>query len=314
VVARSLGGELLSEFRYETHGATSLAGDTLTAMAAQQVAQHVAELPAEHGPLRSIGIAVPHVVPNQPTPASMIRLGARGEAQLQELLSALAVPGDVPVVLENNVNCAALAEMTLGAAREWTDFVYLQIGVGIGAGIISDGRLHRGASGAAGEIAAIPFPWQPADPSGAQPGNLEEYLGSAGLMHRYWDSIDSERDPRASTVREVFERAQQGDPVARRSADVHASDVAALVRTLVAVLDPAQILLGGGVGQNQLFVSAVATALARDLPQIAVEVGELGVRATAEGATRLATEFAYSELLGARYQPILVNQNSVRAG
>ena len=99
------------------------------------------------GPLRAVAVALPMIVSNsRPLPAS--------DPVLQVLRQHNA-----PLVLENNVNCAALAELHHGAASGWSGFVYLQVGVKIGLGIVHDRRLFRGFNGGAGEVGRLPFPW-----------------------------------------------------------------------------------------------------------------------------------------------------------
>jgi predicted NBD/HSP70 family sugar kinase len=70
----------------------------------------------------------------------------------------LAELPDKAVHVENNVNCAAIAEHRLGAAQNQELFLYLQIGVKIGAGIVVNGKVLRGSHGGAGELAVMPFP------------------------------------------------------------------------------------------------------------------------------------------------------------
>src|SRR5260370_21698068 len=59
---------------------------------------------------------------------------------------------DMPVEIENDANLGALAELTWGAGRECSNFVYIKVATGIGAGLVIDGKLLRGATGTAGEI------------------------------------------------------------------------------------------------------------------------------------------------------------------
>ncbi|WP_052488496.1 ROK family transcriptional regulator, partial [Streptomyces sp. 150FB] len=162
---------------------------TVTPEAAEAAAGVVgtvrAEVAGRHGPLREVVIAAP-------TLPDTGREGSLRPDGTGRLTDALAVPAGVPVTVENNVNCAAVAEHRFGVARNQQMFAYIQVGVKIGVGIVLDGRLMRGANGAAGEAAMLPFPWSgPGPGSGAgsaarepRRAGLEQFLGSDALMER----------------------------------------------------------------------------------------------------------------------------------
>ena len=138
--------------------------------------------------LRSVAVAVPRIV-------STHRLGRskrKGpEAVLRQLRRRLAAP----IILENNVNCAALGEMHYGAAKHRDAFSYLQVGVRIGLGIVVGGKLLRGFNGAAGEIGRLPFPWSATETPSRE--GLEHYLGSAALIERCAAGLAGDRRPAA---------------------------------------------------------------------------------------------------------------------
>lgn len=84
-----------------------------------------------------------------------------------------------PVIVENDANAGALAEWRFGAARGVRDAVFLTMSTGVGAGLILDGRLYRGASGNAGELGHVPVEWE-GEPCGCgRRGCLEAYVGGA---------------------------------------------------------------------------------------------------------------------------------------
>lgn len=295
LVARALDGSLLLE-KDEVTGAAAgdrPALDQLAAIAGRHVASARRRLTATHGPLRAAGVALPRIVPAD-LKADTVLSSPTGDTDLAVLLGALHLGKGTPILVENNVNCAALAEMSLGAARDCEDFVYLQIGVGTGAGIVANGRLLRGASGGAGEVAALPFPWAPGLDIGRF--ELERHLSSGELLRRCHEGWHGSEPP-PTDVPELFDRAAAGDKFSERIIREHAREIGKLAVALSAVLDPALVVLGGGVGQNPQLTAAVAEVLNGYNSEAAVRVTELGERATAEGAARLATEHALGELL-----------------
>ncbi|MEW1723175.1 ROK family transcriptional regulator [Streptomyces sp. NPDC093109] len=222
-------------------------------------------------------------------------------------VEALELPPDIPVHVENNVNCAALAELHEGAARGRDTFGYLQVGYGIGLGLVVGGQVLRGANGAAGEIARLPYPW--ADGRDSVHEGLEAYAGARSLLRRAeaaWQPADG---PCPRTAEELFALASAGGASsgsgvptgAARTAGApagqaraaefvaaHAREVGRLAAAVAAVLDPGLIVLGGGIGANPQLLPGVRAELARlSWPTEAVSsmVGESG---TVAGATRLA--------------------------
>ena len=234
------------------------------------------------GPLRTSVVAVSDVV--LPDPAA----DAVTAARVAKAVASLRLPQDLPVAVENNVNCAAIAELHDGGDGDRDTFVYLQVGVGIGAGIVVGRRLLRGRNGAAGEIARLAYPWT----DGLAPGHeaLEARLGSPGLMRQVesvWKKIDG---PLPGSPADVFALAADGHARAEALVTEHAAEVGKLAASLTAVLDPGLVILGGGVGRNPLLTDGVRAALAALSWPTKIEVSRLGERATVLGAAHLARE------------------------
>lgn len=144
-----------------------------------------------------------------------------------------------PVVVENDVNAAALAARALVGAD---DVVYLSIGTGLAAGLVVDGRLRRGAHSAAGEIGHVPI-----DPAGAacgcgQVGCLET-VACGRAIATAWPTTDG---PPAAAL---FAAAEAGDAAAIAVRDRFCWGVANAVRVLSLTVDPERIVLGGGVSE-----------------------------------------------------------------
>ncbi|MDX3231745.1 ROK family transcriptional regulator [Streptomyces sp. ME19-01-6] len=235
-------------------------------------------------PLRAIVVAVGDVI--VPERQGTIMRPATAKAGPVFDAMAVALPAGVPIHLENNVNCAALAELHEGAARGRNTFGYLRIGVGIGLGIVVGGQVLRGANGAAGELARLPYPWD----DGREPRQeaLEEYIGAHSLLRRAAGAWQDTDGPCPRTVERLFVLAGEGRPAARAVIGRHAADVGRLAAAVTAVLDPGLVVLGGSTGADPQLLPGVRAELARlswPTEVVSSTVGDLG---TVVGAARLA--------------------------
>lgn len=252
------------------------------AEAADVVRDALSALPAD-APLRTIVVAVGDVTAR--AEEGTVRPATAKAGPVFDAV-AVALPPGVPVHLENNVNCAALAELHEGAARGRHTFGYLRIGVGIGLGIVVGGQVLAGANGAAGELARLPYPWD----DGLEPRHeaLEEYIGARSLLRRAaeaWPDTDGD-GPR--TAERLFALAGQGSAPARAVVARHAVDVGRLAAAVTAVLDPGLLVLGGSTGAFPQLLPGVRAELERlswPTEVVSSQVGDLG---TVVGAARLA--------------------------
>src|SRR6478672_4505890 len=142
--------------------------------------------------------------------------------------------------IDNDANLAAVGERDFGRGRDARSFVYVELGTGLGVGIVIDGELYRGARGAAGEVGYIPWPGAPS----SERGRLEEATSAAAVV-----ASAREAGMRGElTAKDVFDAARAGDAKALKAVDEEAVRVAQLLATLSAVVDPEFIVLGGGIG------------------------------------------------------------------
>jgi predicted NBD/HSP70 family sugar kinase len=166
------------------------------------------------------------------------------------LLGTLRADLKRPVTFENDVNLAAVAEASSGAARGIEDFVLVWIGRGVGLAVVLGGRLHRGAAGAAGEIGYLPVPGAPvADDArtfkpGGLTGSFQRTVGAETVR-----SLARARGFRGATaadaVSAAIEAGEEGEPVL----DELARRVAIGVASVCVVLDPSLVVLSGEVGR-----------------------------------------------------------------
>jgi predicted NBD/HSP70 family sugar kinase len=162
------------------------------------------------------------------------------------LLGALRADLDRPVVFENDVNLAAIAEAHTGAAVGVSDFILVWVGRGVGLAVVLGGRLHRGATGAAGEIGYLPVPGAPVprDVSRRAKGSFQQLIGAEAVR-----TVAREHGFKAATgaeaVRAAIAAGTPGGPVL----DEIARRLALGVAAVGVVLDPALVVLAGDIGQ-----------------------------------------------------------------
>jgi predicted NBD/HSP70 family sugar kinase len=234
------------------------------------------------GPLRAVVAAVSDVVSPDGTgdPETVGRVRAAA--------GSLGLPPGTTVFTENNVNCGAIAELHEGTSDARDTFVYLQVGFGIGAGVVVGGRLLRGANGAAGEVARLAYPWADDRPAGREA--LEARLGSPGLLHRVRARWSDGQGPVPDSAAALFALAGQAHPLAAELVAEHSVEVGKLAASICAVLDPGLVILGGGVGTNPLLLRGVVDTIDALSWPTEVIASRLGDRATVVGAAHIARE------------------------
>jgi predicted NBD/HSP70 family sugar kinase len=197
-----------------------------------------------------------------------------------------------PLVLENDVNLAALAERSQGHGVGVEDFVLVSLGVGLGVGVVLGGRLHRGASGAAGEVGYLPSEGETARFAVAplRRDVVEPYLGARAVV-----SLARKAGLRGDlTARSVFDQARAGDRRALGVVDATARSLAYVIACVAPVVDPSVVVLGGAIGANgDLLLEPVGRHLEGLTPfHPSLVSSELGSDAVLLGATAMATELA----------------------
>src|SRR5579875_1150190 len=204
---------------------------------------------------------------------------------------------DLPVLVENNVNLAAVGEQWFGLARGVSTMVFIAIGAGIGMGVIIDDEVVRGAHGAAGEIAYLPLVGDPFNPRHRLHGGLEDEVGATGIIAAF-NARRRDGDPELASVEELFELAVAGNATAQAVVDHVASRLGTAIATVCAILDPELVVLGGGIGSSPLLLRPVRGAAAALVPMTArIETSRLGERAALQGAIAVALHAARSALL-----------------
>lgn len=293
VAAADLFGEPICDLKQPT------ARDGSRAVGAQileMVRAVIDQASAVHGPPLALGISSPGIVDQASGRVTSLAYNVAPEGGFDPL-EVIRDRFDLPVIVENNVNLAAVGEKWFGLARGVSTMVFIGVGAGIGMGIIIDDELVRGAHGAAGEIAYLPLAGDPFNPRHRLHGGLEDEIGAAAIVALF-NERRAPDDPEPSSVHEVFDLAGAGNPTARSVVDHVATRLGTAVATVCAILDPELVVLGGGIGANPQLLRPVRGSAASLVPITArVETSRLGESAAVQGAVAVALHNARTMLL-----------------
>ncbi|MFC0407729.1 ROK family protein [Roseomonas elaeocarpi] len=204
----------------------------------------------------AVGVALPGLLSRAGHLPQSPNLGWR-DVPLREILTRAVTR---PVFLDNNTNAAALAEYLFGSAVEFPDFVYLESGSGVGAGIFLDGEVFRGASGFGGEIGHHKI----------VPGGRLCRCGASGCLSAYV-SVDSIRERLARRGHGEVDlaglelRARQNDPAVLDVLTEAGQFLGAGLANIINIFNPPLVVLGGGLSRLHPWMRpAMEAAIARD--------------------------------------------------
>ncbi|GAB1480068.1 ROK family protein [Paracoccaceae bacterium] len=206
--------------------------------------------------------------------------------------AAVAKATGTRVLLENDVNLAVLGEQWLGAGQGIDHLAFIALGTGIGAGLIVNGALLRGATGAAGELGYLPFGADPFEAESLRIGAFERVTATHGIRSAYKAATGKALD-----VPSIFAAAAEGDAEAQAVLDGVARQMARAVATLGAVIAPETVILGGSIGARPEIIAATKAELERCFPfPIEVVPSELGDHAALSGAVAIGLRELHTEL------------------
>ena len=244
------------------------------------------DLASEH-PVGAVGIGVAGLVDRE---GETVRFAAHLPFEGEPLRSEVASAVGLPVVVDNDANAGGWAEARFGAARGTQDAVFVAVGTGIGGAIVIDGRLRRGWQGASGEIGHIIVErdGRPC-PCGSR-GCWEQYGSGRALLRAAEEAGFDVTHGAAITA-----AALDGDQRAQKVLAEIGGWIGVGIASLVAVLDPEVVVVGGGVSAAGDFLMAPAresfqaylTARGQR-PEPAVVLAALGPDAGFIGAADLA--------------------------
>ena len=208
---------------------------------------------------------------------------------------------DIPVRVDNDVRCAALAELNYGAGKGSKNMICITVGTGIGSGLIVNGKIVRGASNAAGELGHIKLQMENGPICGCgDRGCLEAFASGPSIVAMAEEYIKGGKSTKYRVLANpditpyiVAEAAKQGDVVAKQIYETIGNYIGIGLASVVNLLNPEKIVIGGGVADagDLLFNPIKETLKKRAMPiqGNAVEVvhAELGNTAGVIGASLL---------------------------
>jgi glucokinase len=281
VIAVDLGGTKISVALIDATGKMLVRRKRLLQQRdASACAQHIAQSIREIGDARGVGLIVPGIYFAETGDVWAPNLWGDERVPLRSELEQVL---KMPVVIDSDRVGYVLGENWMGAAQGLKDVVFLSIGTGIGAGILADGRLLRGAGDIAGAVGWFAF--------GPQQQELHKLIGC-------WEAEAAgpalARRARAKSAEEVAAAARTGDPDANRAIAETAEYLAMGVANIVSILNPEMIVLGGGLMQaGDLFLKTITARMTNwaqpiAARQVRIELTRLGEDAGLLGAARLA--------------------------
>jgi glucokinase len=283
VVVRA-DGEILASDQFET-------GDLEKAWAGR-VTQYVADVERAHGSAHWIGIAAPGLAAADRRSIAWMQ-GRLSSIQGFDWTHHLGRRSVVPVM--NDAHAALVGETWLGAAKGAQNAVMLTLGTGVGGAVLCDGKLLRGHIGRAGHLGHVSL-----DPDGTAdivrtPGSLEDAMGDHTVSRR--------TAGRYSSTADLIAAYKAGDKQATTVWLRSVKCLAAALATIINVVDPQTIILGGGIAQagaalfDPLEKFLDAFEWRPDDHRVRVVPAALGERAGALGAARYAMGLDSEEVL-----------------
>jgi predicted NBD/HSP70 family sugar kinase len=245
-----------------------------------------------------IGVGMPGIVERSDEVRVHIPSWGWGQTPFMAMLTEQLT---IPIFMDNGANALAQAEMWFGAGRGFNHLAVVLIGTGVGAGIIADGVVYRGATNSAGECGHMLIERGGRLCRCGRRGCLEAYVGASGIIRRYEEAkpgsplVDPADD--LHTIAALVAAANHGDRSAAAVIDETAELLGEGIANLVNLCNPAAVVLGGWVsvllGAYMLpTVKSVVEASALSAPLRATRIvpGQLHDDAVAMGAATLALE------------------------
>lgn len=188
-----------------------------------------------------------------------------------------------PTILANDANCAGLGEAWLGAGRQFRNLIVLTLGTGVGGAIILNGELFVGPTGAAGELGLITLDLYGPECHSGNRGSLEQFV-----------SVQAIRRRTGTEPADLGHMAKAGNLQVLQFWETYGHQLGAGLASLIYVLTPEAIIIGGGIsGSAEFFLPATQAEIERRVlpvcrPDLQLLVAELGTQAGIAGAAKLA--------------------------
>lgn len=245
------------------------------------------------GDVRAIGIGVPG--PVEFATGTVVRPPIMPGWDGVSIRDALSEDFDVPILVDNDVNIMGLGEYW-SRSFDHEQMLFVKVATGIGCGIITEGHVHRGADGAAGDIGHVRVSAERDFICTCGSVNCLEAVASGSAIARRMreDGVD------ARSPSDVVRLAQAGNTAALRYVRLAAQSIGEVMATLVSLYNPSHVVLGGALAElrDELLAGIRGVVYQRALPlatrHLSIESTAFGNRVGVLGATILATEGALS--------------------
>ncbi len=279
-----------------------LPGNTTPQQVVAALGTTIDRLLAEQGVARarvvSVGVGVPGLVDPETGVSIFAPNWGWHNVHLAALLTARL---GLPVHLDNGAKAIALAEMWFGAGRQMDSLAVLLIGTGVGAGIITNGSLYRGATNSAGEWGHTTLELLGRPCRCGSRGCLEAYIGAPAIIARLSESDPHspliQADDQTATIAAVIAAARAGDPTATAILSSATHYLGAGIANLINLVNPRAILIGGWLGlqlfdyiRPELQQVVQRYALAQPAGSTQIRACDLGAAAPSLGAACLALD------------------------
>jgi len=279
----NLGGNIIDEINITRRGNS---GDENFNYLVELIDTLLASPRLEDRQVRGIGVGAPGITLHR---SGIVKWAYTLHWKDFPLKARLAERYKLPITVDNDVNLAALGELWFGAGQNTQNMVVIAIGSGIGAGIIIDGSLYRGASEASGEIGNMLPGREFLRKDYKDFGALESVASGTAIAERarqvLLNQINAQDNDNILTE-EVFTAARQGQPWAWTILQEIVDYLAVAIANLAVSFDPELIVLGGGVTRSaDLLVEPILQRIKDTIPTLPrLVVSNLGLKATVMGA------------------------------
>jgi len=258
------------------------------------------------GQAAGIGIGVPGLVNSKTNRVEI--LPSMSELTSIDVIAEISGRTGLPVVLDNDANAAAYGELQAGAAKGRNHVFYVSLGAGIGAGIVIDGKIYRGATGFAGEFGHITI-----DPEGIEcacgnVGCLETICSGPNIVRRTRERLYRDRTSSLSrlaiprnrevTAEDIARAAREGDEMAQVMMERTGMFLGIALAAVINLLNVEMIVMGGGVMEagDLVLKPTVKEARRRAFPHsfnsCEIVIAKLGASAGLMGAALLARDYS----------------------
>ena len=297
-VVADLTGEVLGTVRRLTGARERQTANAILDLVGAATDDALATAGVDRGTLRAVGVGTPGVV--DPVSGRVTLAPQLGGWEGIRLASRLQPAFPCSVLVDNEVHLSVLGERWRGSAQGIDDALYVQVGVGIGGGVLIGGDVYRGAGGAAGEIGYLPIfdddggrdglgPFEHAA-GGTAFARLGRRAAAAGESPALLELAGGDLDAIDAEV--VFAAAARSDEAAKRIVDELLQRLARGIASAVTILNPSTVIVGGGVSRAGERLREPLERLIADLVPVPprVVLSSLGDESVALGAARLALQ------------------------